>query len=239
MVYDDTLAGEDTGDVGGRRDARQHLAEAIENLGRAMREAASLPQPPLPGWLRDPDPPGFAAAVLAGHGYARRAYEARPRGKGRGAREGRAVANYVASARSNYFRVADPPAWPAFLAKWGLAGWERPDPAAPGVLVAFHAGDATDSGGWPDRPDPDWLAANVPGWDEGDAYEGPDLAGDLAPLLAPGQVAILQEIGYERLRYLTGEAVAVNGRGETRTVHLADIYALASELGDPPTAAEY
>lgn len=62
----------------------------------------------------------------------------------------------------------------------------------------------------------------------------------LASHLADGHVAILMEIGSEKYRYLSGYAVAVNSKGETREVILSkDIDALAHELGDHVTEVSY
>jgi hypothetical protein len=46
------------------------------------------------------------------------------------------------------------------------------------------------------------------------------------------------ESGHEKLQYVGGFAVAINGKGERREVSLSDIYDRAAELGSVATRAE-
>ena len=57
--------------------------------------------------------------------------------------------------------------------------------------------------------------------------------------MGEGEVAVMMEIGNERLRYMTGVAYAINSRGEQATVSLYSIYELAERLGKNVTKAEY
>lgn len=57
--------------------------------------------------------------------------------------------------------------------------------------------------------------------------------------LADDHVAVVMEVGAEKLRYLTGYAVAVNNRLERRQIHLDDIYDLARQLGPKVGHASY
>ena len=66
-----------------------------------------------------------------------------------------------------------------------------------------------------------------------------DLIIELSGHLADGWVAILMEAGAEKLRYVSGFAIAVNNRGAIETVHLSDIYEKAQWLGGHLTPAEY
>lgn len=52
-------------------------------------------------------------------------------------------------------------------------------------------------------------------------------------------MAIVREIGYEKMRYLVGYTVAVNAAGESLEVSLDDIYEAAKRLGKHITACEY
>jgi hypothetical protein len=45
--------------------------------------------------------------------------------------------------------------------------------------------------------------------------------------------------GAEKLRYIHGYAIAFNNKGETRMIHLTDIYKIAEELGKDVKKAEY
>lgn len=127
------------------------------------------------------------------------------------------MANYVGYARSNHFRVRDEA---AFL------GWVE---TLPGVVARREDGNPErfallvedeDDGGWPN-----WRRGELE--DEEDI----DLPAELAGHLTEGEVAILEEVGAEKLRYLVGYAVAVNHRGETLAVSIDDVYARVREAG--------
>lgn len=139
------------------------------------------------------------------------------------------MANYYGNARSNYFKVKDVEAFKKeFIDKInGLEFIEN------NVGVGFLVTE-NDCGGIPccmvDPKDPDNI-------------KDIDLAEELSKHLADGEVAIYQEVGAEKLRYLTGYAVAVNSKGETVTVSISDIYQMAKSLteADPTsiTKCEY
>jgi hypothetical protein len=58
--------------------------------------------------------------------------------------------------------------------------------------------------------------------------------------LAPGEVCIFQQVGAEKLRYLSGWAVAVNGAGERLQISIDDIYTLVRERWSlKPSEAKY
>jgi hypothetical protein len=121
------------------------------------------------------------------------------------------MANWIGSARSNYVRVKDRE---MFLA------WAE---SLPEVEVVEHEDSfallaISDDGAWPSWRDPD------------DPHEeGVDLAAEMATHLAEGEVFIFQEVGAEKLRYLSGWATAVNAAGETLHVSIDDIYTLVRE----------
>jgi len=62
---------------------------------------------------------------------------------------------------------------------------------------------------------------------------------ELATHLADGWVAIVREIGFEKMRYLVGYTVAVNSRGESIEVSLHKICEDTKRLGKHLTACEY
>lgn len=135
------------------------------------------------------------------------------------------MANWYGTARSNYFRVKDADKFKAWVESiQGLGMWERTN--EPGLFGIYS--DDGDSGGWPSwRPDDP-------------EYEEVDLVGELVEHLAEGEVAILMEAGAEKLRYISGYAIAVNHKGEQISVSLADIYQLArATWGIEPTDASY
>jgi len=73
---------------------------------------------------------------------------------------------------------------------------------------------------------------------QGCSWRATDFVAELADHLADGWVAILMEVGHEQSRYLVGYAVAVNSAGETVTVDLDSIHALAERLGEHVTRVE-
>ena len=116
------------------------------------------------------------------------------------------MANYYGTARSNYVRVKDSEAFLQWTSrrKLGVFKSERgPD------VFAIHPGETTD-GFWPSYD----FEADVEF----------SLTAELAEHLPKGQVAILLEVGAEALRYLTGEAIAVNHTGRVVVLSLNDIY---------------
>lgn len=133
------------------------------------------------------------------------------------------MANYVGSARSNHFRVRDEATFLSWVET--LPGVVARREGEDRFVLLVEDGD----GGWPNcRYD-----------DEGEDEEI-DLHAELAGYLAEGEVAVLQEVGAEKLRYLVGYAVAVNHRGEKLAVSIYDVYEKVREAGwgpDVSTAA--
>lgn len=136
------------------------------------------------------------------------------------------MANYVATARSNYFKVKDPEAFKA---------WVKGCPADMGFIsgdddtFAVYSDDP-DSGSWPNYR---WN-------EETEDYEEFDLFAEIAEFLAEGEIAVFMEVGAEKLRYCNGYAVAVHSSGEYETLNLDRIYDFAEQRwGKRPTVAEY
>jgi len=121
------------------------------------------------------------------------------------------MANWYGSSRSNYFRVKDCDAFLQWVEKRGLGFFKNGEDAA---LFAIHSGDSTDAGSWPSYD----LEADTE----------IDLVAELAQHLPKGEVAVLMEIGAEKLRYLTGIAIAVNHKGRAAVVSLDDVYRKAA-----------
>jgi hypothetical protein len=133
------------------------------------------------------------------------------------------MADWYGHARTNYFRVKDKEKFD----KWAKSIGDLRVGADDKGRVALFSED--EYGGWP-RSIYD---------EETDEYEDIDIYGQVAGHLAKGAVAVFQEVGAEKLRYLTGFAVAVNAEGETVEISLDDIYRLAEPLGDEVTVAEW
>jgi hypothetical protein len=133
------------------------------------------------------------------------------------------MANYYGMARTNYFAVKNAMAFLEELENIpDLETAGNSDPNAVCLLSESESG---------------WV------WSYYDEESGEDIEVDWEGIftrhLADNSVAIIMEIGNEKLRYLSGIAVAYNNKGETREVSLDNIYTLAEELGTTITRATY
>ena len=136
------------------------------------------------------------------------------------------MADYYAQTRSNYFKVKDEAAFRQWAESRELEVWEKDE--SKGQYFAIHSADVDQKG---------WCRL---AYDEKmDNYTEVDFAQELSTHLQEGSVAVLMEIGSESLRYLIGEAIAVNSKGETETVDIRDIYQVAEHLGGEITTAEW
>ena len=70
--------------------------------------------------------------------------------------------------------------------------------------------------------------------DDPETGEEIDFAKELSKHLHDGEIAVLMQVGYEDLRFLSGVALAVNSSGDCETVCLADIYEKAAEAFGVP-----
>jgi hypothetical protein len=142
------------------------------------------------------------------------------------------MANFIATARSNYFRIKDRAAFEAWLntvCYQELSILAKDDDPLRVGLNATH-GDCSG------------FAINY----EDENGEEQNLLEGLAQHLADGEVAVLIEAGSERCRYISGYAVAVmadaaaDGGFKTLEVNLNDIYGLVKkQWGVEPTDATY
>ena len=131
------------------------------------------------------------------------------------------MANYIASARSNKFRVKD------------IAALEAAMPSDVEVCVESIPDNEVcllvtncDGGGWPSMI-----------YDQAtDDYIDWDVESAVSPHLLDGQWCVIKEVGAEKLRYLVGYATAFNNKGEVITVSLDDIFA---ELPDGVSTCDY
>ena len=142
------------------------------------------------------------------------------------------MANYYATARSNYFAVKDETAFRQWADGLNLTilGPNHRNKVADGIDRFGITPDEFDEGGWPN------FRHNEETSEDDDDF---DLFDELAAHLADDEVAILMEVGNEKLRYLTGTVLAINNKGETVSVNLESIYESARDLGCNITAAEY
>lgn len=135
------------------------------------------------------------------------------------------MANYGAKARSNYFKVKDAKAFEAWIETRELTMMVNDDDKS-----LFGIYSATESGSWPTSYYDDGKEEDI----------NIDLITEICEHLADGQVAILFEIGSERMRFLSGETHAFNNKGKKVSIFLSDIYEKAlKKFHTKPTVAEY
>lgn len=131
------------------------------------------------------------------------------------------MATYFAHARSNYFRVKDAGAFMGLCIEMDLEHWTDDE--------GRHAVGGNEQG-WPSMAQ---LNEDDPRADENGEWEF-DMFEEISKHLEDGEVAIFMEAGNEAMRYVGGYAVAVNSKGETRSLRLNDIHDLAKELTERP-----
>lgn len=141
------------------------------------------------------------------------------------------MANWYGFGRSNYFRVRDVEAFKNAVDDLDvevITDEVKNDAGQVEVLFGLLARDSN-SGGWPSSR-----------WDEeAEDWVDIDVAEIVAEHLADGEVAIFQEVGAEKLRYVTGRATAINNKRERREISIDGIYDLAKDLGPNVTKALY
>lgn len=131
------------------------------------------------------------------------------------------MADYNATARSNYFRVKDKQKFAAWCESLKLTPIQEIDNTTRDTLHGFLVN--TGNGAVPTHRDDEEM----------------DFFGELSTHLADEEVSIVVEIGAEGMRYLSGFADAVNSKGEVVSVCLDDIYEKAAKLGNNLTEAAY
>lgn len=135
------------------------------------------------------------------------------------------MADYIAQSRSNYFRVRNPMAFRRFCRRYRVE-----------VITK-------DSRGRPKRRHYGFMFYEaIPSGhtDANNEWVESDFMRELAGHLVRGEVAVVMEIGSEKMRYLNGYACAVNWKGRRIEVVLTDIYRRAKEtFRTEPTVAEY
>ena len=135
------------------------------------------------------------------------------------------MANYVATARSNYFKVKDPESFESWVANCPNVALISEDD---GTFAVYS--DDPDSGSWPNYR---WN-------EETEDYVEFDLFAEIAEFLVDGEIAVFMEVGAEKMRYCNGYAIAVHSNGEYETLNLYRIYDFAEQRwGKRPTVAEY
>lgn len=144
------------------------------------------------------------------------------------------MSDYLCMARSNYFQVKDVAAFLAAFAHLPVdiqteSGHRTPTADYTGRVGVFPRDDS-----YPPTGFTFWMD------DEEDGTDGQvaltDVLALIAPHLAANEVAVLHEIGHEKLRYLTAVAGAVNCEGVQQVWSMDDFYQVARTLGSQVTA---
>lgn len=128
------------------------------------------------------------------------------------------MANYIASARSNYFQVKDIEAFKEGLAADITVNVKDKD----NNIVCMYV-ENFDGTGWPVAIYDEEKEEDVM-W---------DIAQYVSQHLTDNQWCVIQEIGAENLRYLVGYSKAFNNKGDCVIVDINDVYA---ELPDNEVA---
>ncbi|MGE0131508.1 MAG: hypothetical protein AB7U82_25785 [Blastocatellales bacterium] len=135
------------------------------------------------------------------------------------------MANYTATFRSNYFAVKDVELFKKFCEEFSLEMITKSE----GDVVLYGFLNSGNEAGIP-------LTRHN---DESGEWDGVDFLSLLAEHLAPDYVAVVMEIGSEKMRYLIGEAYAINSEGQSVTLTLGEIYNRTAELGSVCTDCSY
>jgi len=124
------------------------------------------------------------------------------------------MANYESYGRSSYFRVKDPAAFVALCAKYE---WQPISDSAHPELVGFLCEG--------EEAFPSSRFNEVTG-----DYAEVDCLEELAALLAEGWAVECREIGYDKMRYLTGWTTIITWDGRRYRVSLDDAAAAAQAV---------
>ena len=134
------------------------------------------------------------------------------------------MANYCPAARSNYFQVKDPTAFETFCTRWNLEMIRGGEDGGESPLYGFICSEAIPHDCYDE---------------EKDEFVDGNFMQELSTHLAESWVAVVREIGYEKMRYLVGYTVAINAAGQSLELSLDDIYDQAKQLGKHITSCEY
>jgi len=132
------------------------------------------------------------------------------------------MANYHSTTRSNYFQVKDDAAFEQWCRSLRLRQLKN----SKGEYAVFGGEDES---GWPNfrRSESDREDQVI------------DFPQELSEHLHDDYVAVLMEAGHEAIRYVTGQAIAINSKGKSMVISLDDIYESAKGMAQIMTEAVY
>lgn len=123
--------------------------------------------------------------------------------------------------RTNYFNVKDDEKFETFLNKFDV----EYDNTVDGYVMF------SDEGNWPSSI----YNEETNEYDDYDRFFD-----DVAEHLEDDEVVIVMTSGHEKMRYITGNAFAINSKGETFSIDINTIYEMVSNKWNvKPTLAEY
>ena len=134
------------------------------------------------------------------------------------------MANYIETARSNYFKVKDLEAFKLAVENYGEFEITHDD-EDPSLIAILGTGESFPAYGWDD--------------------DGNELDKEFAQIvsehLTDDSVFVVVGSGYEKMRYVTGWAYAIDSTGKSVYMDISEIYnrAEAEFPGKTVTLAEY
>ncbi len=148
------------------------------------------------------------------------------------------MADLMLECRSNHFHVKDPRKFMEFMKGFPYTDFLEPTPFDEGTHELVEIRNDTDPG--PERVpcEPFVLSfgeSGMPGYrietnDEDEEVEVQvEFLEELAKYLVPGEVAVVQQAGFEGQRYVVGDAWAVNSDGNIVYITIDDIYKKAAK----------
>lgn len=133
------------------------------------------------------------------------------------------MANWYGASRSNYFKVKDTEEFENFLDQFGGIEYHSEEDESYCIIA--------EEGCWPSS------IYN----EETDEYEDyDDFFQDLSSHLLDDQVCIIVTSGHEKMRYITGDAYAINSKGQELSININSIYDMVRKAWNvEPSLAEY
>ena len=132
------------------------------------------------------------------------------------------MSNWQGAARTNYVKCDEDIAT-AFAEKWGLTMIYDKE-----GRIGFHPSQSSDDGDFP---------SVLYGEDESED-ENFDW-GEFTDTLPDGECLVVEVVGYEKLRYLTGHATAYTNKGIVASISLGQLTEKLKGLGLKPTPPSY
>ena len=132
------------------------------------------------------------------------------------------MANFYGSGRSNYVTVTDVEKFKELCTEFEMEFIEKDGKV--GCYSLNEDGDTT---------------IYVEDEEEESGCQERNFINEVYPLLADEEVLVFMNVGSEKMRYLSGQSIAINNKGERESIDIYDIYEKAKTIGKNITLAEY